>query len=388
MRRIAGATLAFLSSQALACVLLVFLLLLTFIGTIEQVERGLYAVQKEYFGSLFLVHHFFGFLPIPLPGVRLLLALLFLNLVCGGLIKMRGGLHHLGVFVAHFGVVLLLLGSFAKYYGGVTGYVQLFEGDVASSFTAYSEWEVAIAPCGAGTVDEYVIPESALARAQGEATAAFRAEGMPFDVTLSHYARHARPVLDDSPGAYPVVEGFSLLPLEPSTVPEEHVPGVYVELHGKQLVEAQSSILWGQARFPWVVAVDGVPWRIVLRRREWPLPFSVRLDEFRAEFHPGTSKPRAFVSRVTRTEDGSAEEIEISMNKPMRRGGYSFYQSSWGRGPRRDGGGEGEYSVLAVSKDPAERVPFYASIVIVAGLLLHFARRLVVYLRAQQRGRG
>jgi hypothetical protein len=42
-------------SFGFAVVLLVFLLILTWLGTLEQVEVGLYEVQKKYFDSLVLV---------------------------------------------------------------------------------------------------------------------------------------------------------------------------------------------------------------------------------------------------------------------------------------------------------------------------------------------
>ncbi|MEE8467323.1 MAG: hypothetical protein V3T22_02650, partial [Planctomycetota bacterium] len=57
----------FLSSFGLACFLLADLFLLTLFGTLEQVDRGLYAVQKEYFESLIVVHRM-GPVAIPLVG--------------------------------------------------------------------------------------------------------------------------------------------------------------------------------------------------------------------------------------------------------------------------------------------------------------------------------
>ena len=46
----------FLGSIALSCILLILLGLLTWLGTLEQVEFGLYEVQKKYFESFVLVH--------------------------------------------------------------------------------------------------------------------------------------------------------------------------------------------------------------------------------------------------------------------------------------------------------------------------------------------
>ena len=53
-------------SYGTACVLLVFLFLLTLFGTLEQVEHGLYEVQKKYFESWFLMHQL-GPISLPLP---------------------------------------------------------------------------------------------------------------------------------------------------------------------------------------------------------------------------------------------------------------------------------------------------------------------------------
>ena len=46
-----------LSSMKLTVVLLVLLGLLTWLGTLEQVDHGLFNVQKKYFESIVLVHY-------------------------------------------------------------------------------------------------------------------------------------------------------------------------------------------------------------------------------------------------------------------------------------------------------------------------------------------
>ena len=74
-----------LSGYALSCVLLLFLFLLTYLGTLAQVEVGLHQAQKLYFESWFLVHEL-GPVPLPLPGGQLCMWLLGLNLLFGGFI--------------------------------------------------------------------------------------------------------------------------------------------------------------------------------------------------------------------------------------------------------------------------------------------------------------
>ncbi|MBR0083101.1 MAG: cytochrome c biogenesis protein ResB, partial [Bacteroidales bacterium] len=72
------------------------------------------------------------------------------------------------------------------------------------------------------------------------------------------------------------------------------------------------------------------------------LPFSLRLDEFRVEYYPGSKAPSDYCSSVTILPSG--ESRTISMNKILRRSGYRFYQASFDPG---DGS-----STLSVSHDP------------------------------------
>ena len=72
------------------------------------------------------------------------------------------------------------------------------------------------------------------------------------------------------------------------------------------------------------------------------LPFSLRLDEFRVEYYPGSKAPSDYCSSVTILPSG--ESSTISMNKILRRSGYRFYQASFDPG---DGS-----STLSVSHDP------------------------------------
>lgn len=75
------------------------------------------------------------------------------------------------------------------------------------------------------------------------------------------------------------------------------------------------------------------------------LPFSIRLDKYETEFHPGTDTPADYVSEIAVSYDGgkSFEEYRISMNKIFNRNGVRLYQSSY------DDDGRGSY--LSVNID-------------------------------------
>jgi len=54
MKNILNKILQLLSSFGLASVLFLLLLILTFLGTLEQIEHGIFDVQKKYFESILL----------------------------------------------------------------------------------------------------------------------------------------------------------------------------------------------------------------------------------------------------------------------------------------------------------------------------------------------
>ena len=56
-----------MASYGFTIIILALLLLLTFLGTLAQAEQGLFGAQEKYFNSLWLVHYFFGVIPVPLP---------------------------------------------------------------------------------------------------------------------------------------------------------------------------------------------------------------------------------------------------------------------------------------------------------------------------------
>ena len=60
-----------------------------------------------------------------------------------------------------------------------------------------------------------------------------------------------------------------------------------------------------------------------------PLPFSIRLDDFKLVRYPGSHSPSSFESFLTiHTEEGERSE-HIYMNKVIYEQGYRLYQSSY-----------------------------------------------------------
>lgn len=75
-----------------------------------------------------------------------------------------------------------------------------------------------------------------------------------------------------------------------------------------------------------------------------PLPFRVRLDDFRIEYYAGTRAPMDFVSNLTLTADDGVLHGEVGMNRILSFCNYRFYQSAYDE--------DGQGTTLSVAYDP------------------------------------
>jgi ResB-like family len=374
----------FLASYGFACVLFILLLVLTYLGTVEQVDHGLYDTQQKYFESLVVVHDLFGVVPLPLPGARLLLVLVFVNLVCGGIVRARKGWGHAGILIAHVGIAVLLIGSMVKFLFAVDGHMTLFEGQQSNEFESYYEWEIAVSKCPAGApATEYIVPGDQFTSLEPGDVVSFVHGDLPFTLVLSGYTRNSMPRAAGTASAGRVVDGFYLEATPFAKQAEQNIAGAYVTLRETASGQEHHAILWGVQRMPYAMEIDSLLWTVDLRKRTWPLPFVIALDKFTHELHPRTNMPRAFMSEVSKIEGGTSQTVKISMNAPLRDKGYTLFQASWNPGDPRTG--RPVSSTFAVVRDPADQFPLYACVVITFGLALHFALKLLWYLRAENR---
>jgi hypothetical protein len=370
-----------LSSLWLSCVLLILLFVLTWVGTLEQVHTGLFEVQRKYFDSLFLIHHA-GPLAIPLPGATLVMGVLFVNLILGGIVRLRKNAGTIGILITHVGILMLILAGFVKQHFSEDGHVTLFEGQRSNTFESYQRWEVAIFErLEGGRLREIVAPQESFEGVASSAPAIFRSSELPFELQLAHFTPNSA-VLPKGPmvnAALPVVDGYFVNALEPEKENERNVAAIYATVAEKAGGAKHESILWGAARQPWTVSVGGKDYGIELRREQYLMPFTVALEDFKKEDHPRIDMPKSFSSDVSVVEGSSKRGVTISMNEPLRQGGLVLYQASWGPSNARPG--EPLFSTLAVVRNPADQYPLYSCIVIAIGLVLHFSRKLSKFVR-------
>lgn len=381
----------FFTSFKLATVVLALMTLVTLLGTLGQVDHGLHAAKEKYFHSFYFTDSLFG-VPVLLPGGLLLMIVLFANMVLGALVKVRKRWKGAGLLISHFGMLMLLAGGFVTWAYSTDGYMALYPGMSSDRVESYREWQLELmALAEDGSAEKaWFYPTEVLETIRADEQRVIPAPDLPFEVVINGYAKNATPVPVSAPIAASApgkeIDGFKLSPQPPSKEAEQNVPGCFLEIRPRGGGEAIEAILWaGSYKFdprerpmPFTFTVDGKRYGALLAKKSWPVPFTVRLDEFLFERHPGVSTARNYESRVTRTEEGQPDKaLEIKMNEPMRYAGYTFFQESFG--PAGSKPGDEMYSQFAVANNPADQWPLYALLITGFGLALHFVIMLVQF---------
>jgi len=376
----------FFASFGLAVAIFVFMFLLILFGTLYQVDHGLYEAQNKYFNSMFLVHKI-GPVAIPLPGGYLLLSVLAVNLVCGGLIRMRNKLRRPGILITHIGVLVLLISAGVTYHFSDRGHMRLYPGEMSDVYQSYYDWNIEVGKPAAGATLQ-LIPDTLLEDLGPGETRTFYADAMPIEVTVSDYMPNAVPVRASSAtgSTARIVDGFRLESLPPEKEAEMNMPGAYVTVTDLASGETTDGILWGLSREPMTVRTGDVYYTVGLARKTYRAPFVVRVDDFRRELHAGTTMAASFESEVTKIEDGAEEKIRIWMNHPLRRRGFTFFQASWG--PSNAGPNDRLFTVFEVVRNPADQGPLVACIIIGIGMLIQFMQKLGRYMRTEAKRRA
>ncbi|PIE21930.1 MAG: hypothetical protein CSA62_15045 [Planctomycetota bacterium] len=381
--------LGFFSSLGLSILLLIFLGLLTYFGTMAQVEIGIHNAQKRYFESLYLVEWIGGRIPLLLPGGYLVMTLLTINLIVGGVFRMRWNWRRLGVLIAHLGIAFLFVSALVKDLASHEGYLSLYEGEKAAHFQSYTEYELAITERQAdGSWKEQIIPEAQLKDLLGSKSRTFSSKDLPFSLTVSHWFENCRPTQSAKGHLLPASDGeFALVPLPSEVKAERNIPGALLRIRDKADKQERRELLFGlqdpvslQNWKPIYHESGGKAYAIELRQRLFPLPFELELEDFHHEFHPGTRMPKSIESYVFTREDGVQEKHHIWMNHPLRKEGFVLFQTNWG--PKDDSKGP-FWSVFSIVHNPSDQWPTISCIIITLGLLLHYGVMLVRFIRRE-----
>ena len=367
-------------SLRLTVVLLALSIILIFWATLAQVHLGVWAVQQKFFHSFFIYGQL-GEIRVPIyPGGYLIGGLLILNLLCAHIYRLKPTGKKVGIWIAHAGLILLLVGELVSGLVQQDNQMRLDEGETKNYSESTLLNELAVIDTTDPKVDEVVaIPESLIARG-----VTVQNPKLPFKVVpIGYYPNSNIQMRSQVPGApaSPATQGMGpMLAVSPLEVTykqdERNVPAAFIQLVGPEGpigVWTVSTMLGNPQRF----AYGGRSWKIVMRPTRHYTPYSLTLEKFSHDIYPGTEIPKNFSSKVKINPPGGGDgrEVLIYMNNPLRYAGLTFYQASF----------DNNATILEVVRNPSWLTPYIACAAIAAGLAIQFLLHLSGFVRRKSR---
>jgi hypothetical protein len=396
----------FFTSLRLTVVCLALALVLVFVGTLAQVQIGLYAAQSEYFRSFFVywtppgTHWKIPFL----PGGWLIGLVLLVNLLAAHIKRFHLSRKKIGIILIHGGLILLLGGQFLTEIFQVEGQMRLEPGDVKNYSESGRKNELAVIDTTDPDKDRVVaIPESLVAQG-GE----IRTPELPFTLRVEKYFPNSFPTGPMS-GASEKIKSADGLGRRLSFSPTNITRGMDAVDLPSALVQAVSDkgpigewvvsdwfTRWPafpqlqediggimpdtKVAAPQTFTFNGRTYEIALRPVRYYNPYSVKLLAFNHDLYPGTGVPKNFSSKIHLNDPATGEDrdILIYMNSPLRYHGQTYYQAGFEPG---DAG-----TILQVVRNPASLAPYIACSLVALGLVTQFLMHLFSFARkrAQQ----
>jgi hypothetical protein len=366
----------FFCSLRLTVVCLALALVLVFVGTLAQVDLGLYKAQNDFFRSFLIYWGPKGAtLKLPVfPGGYLIGGVLLINLLAAHIQRFKFSRAKAGIWMVHVGLILLLLGQLLTDLLARESSLHLREGETKNYSESQRQTELAIVDTTEPELDKVIaIPQGALMSRK-----AIRHPEMPFTVRVNHfYANSTVENLQtnsvEPPAATQGIGPRASVKELPRVTDMERrdVPSAVVEIVTPQ---GQSIGSWLVSEFieqPQHFTLDNRHYELSLRLRRYYKPFSLQLLTFRHDVYAGTDIPKNFSSRVLlqRPQTGEKREVLIYMNNPLRYGGETFYQADWDK--------DNHGTILQVVHNPSWLTPYFSCILVGAGLVVQFMSHLV-----------
>ena len=372
--------LRFLSSLGLTVTLLALSMVLIFLATLDQVDLGIYAVQEKWFRS-WIVVHFIGKVGFLYPGGYTLGFLLLFNLIAAHATRFKMTWKKSGIFLTHFGLILLLLGEFFTGILQEDFQMRIDEGQTKNYSESFRDNELAVIDATDPKTDRVTaIPTQFLA-----AQKSIHHSTLPFRIEVKAFYPHAAFQMAEqaqNPAPQLATTGFGRrFAVTPFPLPKSDqipFPPAYIELMGAEgslgtfLVSALSPQ-------PESFSYAGKTWQLALRVAREYKPFSLHLIKVTHDIYPGSDIPKNFASQVRlQTADGRQDqEFKIYMNNPLRFGGFTFYQYQTDSANKS--------TVLQVVRNPSWLVPYIACLLMSFGLLIQFGISLALFIEKRSR---
>jgi len=238
MRTLVDWLVKFFTSLRLTVVLLAFAILLVFIGTLAQVDEGLYNAQARYFRQWLIFGLAVGGhrVPLLLPGGYLIGTMLLLNLISAHIYRFQLSVKKIGIQIVHSGVILLLVGQLATDMLAHESQMQFIEGQTKSYGESPRSTELAfISDSPTGDEEVVAIPGRLLEKG-GE----IQNHNLPFTIKVKSYwtnseASFRAPMMKNGPPltSNGIGSNFDFSPApETKSMDEKNVPTALIEIIG------------------------------------------------------------------------------------------------------------------------------------------------------------
>lgn len=365
--------LSMLSSMELTVFCLIVLMILVVACTLAQVSLGIHGAVEQYVRSFFVWWRPEA-LPfaIPIfPGGGLAGGLLLLNLGVVQVRRLEVSWRKAGLWIIHFGMALLFLGEFATAFLQVESHLTIEEGQTVNYSQDTRRMELAVIDVTEGDADDVRSIPTSLVKERTEIADA----SLPFALRVQAFYDNAELRMraeGDPPSMATAGVGANVL-VRPAPRPlgeEQDLPAALIEPVAKDGRSYGVFLVSPNLGAPQEFVHEGRRWSMALRPRRYYMPFSLTLKDFRHDVYPGTQIPKNFSSlvRLLDPRSGDDRDVLIYMNSPLRHGGLTFYQASFGK--------NNTLSVLQVVRNPSWTLPYISCALVALGLLWHFGMML------------
>ena len=405
------------TSLRLTVILLAFCIVLVFVGTVAQVDEGLYNAQARYFRQwlIFGLDLFGKRIPFLLPGGYLLGTMLLLNLLAAHIYRFQLSIKKIGIQLAHCGVILLLVGQLVTDMLAHESQMRLTEGETK----AYSEDARHSELVFINGDEVTAVPRKLLK--PGEIV---KIDNLPFTFRVKSFWENSEPsfrapMMQNAPPLTTngLAVNFDFRPVsDEKSMDHNNVPTAEIEIIGpngslgdwivsnwatdETMVQ---SVAAGFGRMspemtqkitdlltqPQSVEVGGKKFTFMLRPERKYFPFALTLLKATHTVYDGTITsqnpdgiPKDFRSHIRLDNPQAHEnrEVDIYMNAPLRYAGLTFYQLQMDAGEATRRAGRLPSSVLQIVHNPGWLTPYLGCAMVGAGLVTQFMFHLVGFI--------
>ncbi|MDQ8187574.1 cytochrome c biogenesis protein ResB [Pelagicoccus sp. SDUM812002] len=351
-------------------------MVLILFGTIDQVNLGIHGATEKYFHTVFVTQYIPSIdINIPyMPGGYLIGFVLLVNMIAAIFYRFRMSTEKLGIWMVHFGFILLLLGEFISSVFQHEASLTINEGETVDFTESFRESELAIIDTTFDDKDRvYAIPQAMLEREQQVSI-----EELPFNISIDEFLpnsvmqRRNESTPDSARLANQGIglQAYAIQVPETGKMNDRNVPATIVTLFSKDSGENGSEVIgtWLAREFVpnQTFSYRGRNYTILMRREREMIDYAVTLKDFSHDRYLGTNIPKNFSSEVTVRDKttGLEQDFLIYMNNPLRYDDLTFYQQGFMN--------DDTTTILQVVRNPGRSLPYISTSLMTLGLVVQF----------------